>query len=381
MENRPNSPLSGSETNSDYGETHIVTSRPMSKPDSFHSASSSLTNNDSNTSLNSPINRRFRINSIRPHTPANDVRNQSSSPLTTPVPRDPSRSVSPCNVMDRSIDLQLHSTTIDTTTGDNAEDTQDTQNDLIIASSQNQAVVLELDLDCNVRFLGKTWETIVGTRVSKIKGKNISNIIVGEQEDKEVFKKATAIMMEDDESYRVKFIVHTNSANISRVTTATESHISSFVDSSLGNSTMDQAEPDPEDDSDSLSTHSTNSSLSTDGDFIELEAQGILIHEQNSRDPTHTMWIVKPFVPLKDITLELPEDLRMSLGFGVNLFESYLLHLMDLTIIDEDNIPPPPQELCRICEQHVPNWWLERHTEICLVEHRTEDIEIGFKRS
>ncbi|ODV87789.1 hypothetical protein CANARDRAFT_183904, partial [[Candida] arabinofermentans NRRL YB-2248] len=219
---------------------------------------------------------------------------------------------------------------------------------------------MELDLDCNIKFVGRSWESIVGTKIGKILNKSISDIIIGELEDKQIFNKATAIMMVDDESYRVKFIVGTNL-------------IKPDNDISSKNSDELRQQAEFEGDNDSVSIHSSASTISTDGGFIELEAQGILIHDAKTRKPTHSMWIVKPWVPLKDLTLEIPEELVMNLGFGINLFESYLMHLSDLGIIDEENLPSPQKELCRICEQRVPNWWLEKHTELCVVEHKAED--------
>ncbi|KAH3669339.1 hypothetical protein OGAPHI_001460 [Ogataea philodendri] len=253
----------------------------------------------------------------------------------------PSRSVSPLEVDTPSIDHEIH--------------THNTLGDLSEITAQNPVALMELDMDCNVKFLSKIWETVVGTKLSKIVGRPLSNIIVGEIEDKQVFNRATDIMMTDDETYRVRFVVSTNLQNASSGPETTEQ------DTNVSNS-----------DTDSVSLHSENSSITTDGGLIELVAQGVLIHDQK-RQPSHSMWIVKPWVPLSGQTLELPEELIMRLGFGINLFESYLCHLTDLGVVDEENLPPPAQELCRICEQRVPNWWLERHAELCLVEHRAED--------
>ncbi|KAG7797366.1 hypothetical protein KL944_004851 [Ogataea haglerorum] len=279
----------------------------------------------------------------------------ASSPRHTPSPRGrldsmfytgarshiPSRSVSPLDVDSPSIDKEIHQ---------HAE-----QEHLLQLTSRNPAAVMELDLDCTVKFLSKTWESTVGTKISKIIGRPLSNIILGETEDKQVFNKATSIMMTDDDTYRVRFVVATNLQNASRESENTDQETYSSVS-----------------DDDSVSVHSENSSISTDGNCIELEAQGVLIHDKD-RQPSHSMWIVKPWVAFSSLALALREELILRLGFGINLFEAYLFQLTDMGIVDEENLPPPPQELCRICEQRVPNWWLECHTELCLVEHRAED--------
>lgn len=313
------------------------------------------------------------------------------------------------------------------------------QSELREASASNPALVLELDLDCKVRFISRSWKHIVGTDISKIVRKPISKIIVGTDDDKEVFEKATKIMIKDNESYRIRFIVQTNL--ISHVRNLTIKHVHNadvndkdeddstehFVDASaeisinsgsgidlagdkrssvssqrsknsqttsstgvsaerLAESTICETQVgspsaypmtstvvSSSSDDDSISIKSSSSTITTDGGVIELEAQGILISDPRTGKPTHSMWIVKPWIPLKEINLEMPEDLISTLGFGANLLESYLLHLNDLGVIDEERLPQPPLQLCRICEQNVPDWWLERHTELCALEHRVED--------
>ncbi|OWB74078.1 hypothetical protein B5S31_g3854 [[Candida] boidinii] len=339
-------------------------------------------------------------------------------------------------------------------------------NDLTTATAGNPAIVMELDLDCNVLFLSKSWENLIGTKIGKILKRPISDLIVGNNEDKSVFNRATSIMMIDDESYRVKFSVRTNLLSASKknsigsissnapeteafqmskttdnknnnnntnnnnsqptdsfrndsivpsyflsgandsVSTNNnntqqdieQSHISS-TSSSPSESSMKDIESlnktetqsmrssiattrdvmsqlltdTDDDDADDISIHSSASSLSTDGGCLEIEAQGVIITDPKTNKPSHSMWILKPWKPLKEITLQLPMELVSNLGFCVNLLESYLFYLTDLAIIEEEDLPPPSKELCRICEQQVPNWWLESHSDLCLVRHRAAD--------
>ncbi|VUG18420.1 DEBR0S3_10418g1_1 [Brettanomyces bruxellensis] len=320
------------------------------------------------------------------------------------------------------------------------------QSELRDASASNPALVLELNLDCEVRFISRSWKHIVGTDISKIVRKPIGKIIVGTDEDKQVFQKATGIMMKDDESYRVRFVVRTNldggkeheenekkedekkedeknedeknekeyekhkkeygkedredleddderyvdaSAEISTSSSLRadfkepivgwqspgSEQTSSAGYGSLAESTMCAATSavSSSSEDDSVSIKSSSSTITTDGGAIELEAQGILISDPRTGRPTHSMWIVKPWIALKEVNLEMPDDLVSTLGFGANLLESYLVHLNDIGVIDEERVPPPPVQLCRICEQNVPDWWLERHTELCALEHRVED--------
>lgn len=229
-------------------------------------------------------------------------------------------------------------------------DTNEEQDDLVEATARNPTAVLELDMDCNVRFLSKSWETLVGTKIKKIVHRPVADIVIADSDfDKNVFTRALEIMTVDDLSYRVKFITPTN-----------YNHEASDNESS-NSSNEDNDAPD-----------SIHSGISTDGGFIEMEGQGILIHDVKTHLPTHFMWILRPFVPI-EVNLELEDALIEKLGSGIDIFESYLVSLNDSGIIDMDAVPAPRHVLCRICEQQVPAWWLERHSEICLVEHKIED--------
>lgn len=257
-----------------------------------------------------------------------------------------SRSVSPLHTQSVSIDHQL------------------TAKANPLETFEQNVLVMELDIDCNVRFLSKSWRRIVGTEPAKILKKPIAAIIMGETNDKLVFNKATEIMILDDETYRVRFIVESNLNNQQ----ITNENLSQNNRDSKGNINTNS-----DSDNDSVSINSSTSTMTTDGGFIELDAQGILIHDRNGI-ASHTMWIVKPWMALKEVSLEIPEDLIRNLGFGVNLLEAYLNYITELEITDEVNLPTPSMELCRICEEKLPNWWLERHTELCVIEHRIEDM-------
>ncbi|KAH3680821.1 hypothetical protein WICPIJ_008104 [Wickerhamomyces pijperi] len=248
------------------------------------------------------------------------------------------------------------------------QDTDEFNQDLAQASGKNPSVLLELDMNCNVIHLSKSWESVVGTSIQKIRNRPVSNIVLGTEEDKNVFFDAVSIMMSDDTSYRIRFLAATNymkpdvedESNGSELQT-----ISEFSPSKQRRKISDSNESDA----------SSVSSLSTNGEFIELEGQGILINN-SSNVPTHSMWILKPFFP-NSLNVELPDQLAQTLGFGAEIFTDYLSSLSEAGVINEDDAPAPPQVLCRICEQHVPSWWLEKHSELCLNEHKCEsDVQM-----
>ena len=291
-------------------------------------------------------------------------------------------------------------------------DTLDEQIDLRLASADNPTTVMELDLQGNVRYLSKNWEIIVGTNIKKIVNKPISNIIIGNsEEDTLVFNNAMDQMITDDGSYKVKFITATNDRNVlPPINLMTMSNITphnsqeSFEEIDRPDpdtcATASQTNPAPvpdnefNDNNDSIKemsnevnvendnnhdndndTSTISSKLSNNGEIIELEAQGILIHDKKTGLPTHSMWTIKPFIHI-NVDLTLPDQLIDLLGFGAEIFEGYLLNLRELGIIDEDSVPQPKTVLCRICESYIPSWYLEKHSDICIVEHRaSEDLQ------
>jgi serine/threonine-protein kinase RIM15 len=271
------------------------------------------------------------------------------------------------------------------------------QIDLRLASSDNPTAVMELDLDGNISYLSKNWESIVGTKIKKIINKPISNIIIGNNhEDFQVFNNAIESMIRENGSYKVKFITATNERlSLDIHSSGKLTPHPSTEDLLLGESAhtmhaqhaLEQAQrdalaaqPTPEvmlpDNASMDSEDSTISSkLSNNGDIIELEAQGILIHSTKTNLPTHSMWTVKPFVHI-NLDLTLPENLINLLGFGSELFEGYLINLNELGIFDEASVPQPKTVLCRICESQIPAWFIERHSDLCIVEHRVnEDLQ------
>ena len=116
-------------------------------------------------------------------------------------------------------------------------------------------------------------------------------------------------------------------------------------------------------------------------EIITLEACGVLITNADTAStpvPTHTMWVLKPYNPgwhssLSD-TYFLPEGFIKRLGFGATIFSDYLKLLDDEKITDESRVPLPRRELCRICESFVPAWWLETHSQSCILQHRIESL-------
>jgi serine/threonine-protein kinase RIM15 len=84
------------------------------------------------------------------------------------------------------------------------------------------------------------------------------------------------------------------------------------------------------------------------------------------------MWMIRPWVTPREIQIDLPSIIVEGLGSGAEVLASYLTTLAEAGLDDPANHAPPLPVLCRICERQIPPWWFEKHTELCLQEHRAE---------
>jgi hypothetical protein len=97
----------------------------------------------------------------------------------------------------------------DPTQGFDSDDSalQQENEDLRTATGGNDNIVMELTMSGHVRYLSDCWDDIVGIPSKKIIKKPISKIILGDEDDKNVFVRATHVMVDEDISYRVRFVV------------------------------------------------------------------------------------------------------------------------------------------------------------------------------
>ena len=84
------------------------------------------------------------------------------------------------------------------------------------------------------------------------------------------------------------------------------------------------------------------------------------------------MWMLQPYTKPREITIDLPDLLVDSLGFGAEVLANYLTALAEVGAEDPANHPPPLPILCRICERQIQPWWFEKHSDLCLQEHKAE---------
>lgn len=213
---------------------------------------------------------------------------------------------------------------------------------LQLATGKNPVMLMELDQDGTIRYLSELWETLVGPRTSD----QISELIVGSEEDKFVFHRAMEMMLVNESiSYTVTFNVLSNG-----------SHQIHDDDGNAGEKEDPQLNEEK---------------------IITLEACGILLRDNATQLVTHSMWTVKPFQSVmlgEGVDSILPPDLVNRLGFCAVIFAEYLRDIEDEQILDEADLPPPRMELCRVCETFVPAWWLETHSQNCVCEHKIDSF-------
>ena len=92
------------------------------------------------------------------------------------------------------------------------------------------------------------------------------------------------------------------------------------------------------------------------------------------------MWMLRPSTEPKEVTIDLPPLLVESLGVGAEVLANYLTTLADAAANEPDPTkhPAPTPILCRICERQITPWWFEKHSDLCLQEHRSEmDVQIA----
>ncbi|KAF2099479.1 hypothetical protein NA57DRAFT_38153 [Rhizodiscina lignyota] len=237
-----------------------------------------------------------------------------------------------------------------------SQDIREERQDLKEAAEHSLNVILDLNLDGTVKWVSPSWEDVIGTPTAAVIGKPIADIVI---DDKDAFNDAVGKLQKDDSrSHIVRF-----SAHIGKL-----SSLSPRTSHQEPEPQEDKAEVEEKDFEDAAPKHT-----------IALEAQGIVVYDRTSGDVSHTMWMIRPAV-VREVRIDLPELLVESLGVGAEMLAHYLTGLAEVGANDPANHPPPLPVLCRICERQITPWWFEKHTELCLQEHKAEmEVQIAHE--
>ncbi|KAL2024194.1 hypothetical protein VTK56DRAFT_9350 [Thermocarpiscus australiensis] len=222
------------------------------------------------------------------------------------------------------------------------EDIQKKRAELREAAEQTLNAIVDLNIDGTIRWVSPSWADVIGTQPDSVVGTPIADIIVGENTN--VFSEVVESMKEDDR--RSQFIRFA----------AKLGPLSKLLPLDMLKQPDEQAQPA----------------------IADLEAQGIMVYSGPSGEESHTMWMIRQWVAPREIKIDLPRVIVESLGSGAEVLASYLTQLAESGLDDPAQHPPPLPVLCRICERHISPWWFEKHTDLCLQEHRAEmDVQMA----
>jgi serine/threonine-protein kinase RIM15 len=221
--------------------------------------------------------------------------------------------------------------------------------DLKEAAGQTLNIILDLGLDGTIRWVSPSWQDVIGTPVDSVKGKPIADIVI---DNNEIFSVAVERIKNDDsKSHIIRFAVSMGP-------------LSKLATDPIAPTTADEDDGTP-------------SESKMEANTLLLEGQGILVNDRTSGRESHTMWMLRPAIQ-REITIDLSPVLVESLGVGAEVLSRYLVSLAEFGVSDPENVAPPLPQLCRICERQIPPWWFEKHSELCMQEHKAElDVQMA----
>ena len=232
-----------------------------------------------------------------------------------------------------------------------SQDIQEGSQELKEAAEQTKNIILDLDLDGVIRWVSPSWTDVVGTELDAVKGRPISEFIY---DNPQVFEPAiTALKSNDAKSQFVKFSVKIG------ISSGMASMLPQKERFGLEQQSGGGGDDEPE------------------NQLLELEGQGIMVYDRASGGGTHTMWMLQPATEPVRIEISLPQTLVDSLGVGAEILAKYLTELTEDGANDPEHHPPPLPVLCRVCERSIVPWWFEKHSDLCVQEHKAEmDVQM-----
>ena len=230
-----------------------------------------------------------------------------------------------------------------------SQDIQEGSRDLKEAAEQTRNIILDLNLDGIIRWVSPSWTDVVGTELSAVRGQPVSRFV---HDNPQVFEPAIeALKHNDSKSQFVKFSVKIGST----------SEMAPMLPE-------EPAFPDAD---------TSKEEVGDDKEILELEGQGIMVYDRASGGESHTMWMLQPATEPLRIEISLPQTLVDSLGIGAEILAKYLTELAEDSVNEPENPPPPPPVLCRVCERSIVPWWFEKHSDLCVQEHKAElDVQL-----
>ncbi|CAI7600377.1 unnamed protein product [Penicillium bialowiezense] len=241
-----------------------------------------------------------------------------------------------------------------------SDDMREEREDLKEAAEQTLNIIVDMDLEGRIKWVSPSWKQVVGSSPRSVEGHMISEILLG---NTNVFRDAIESMQQDDSRSRfIRFAVNMG------------------PDSVLRNS----SEASPETTKDEVGGERDDNEMRREEDsnnnVLNMEGQGIMVYDRTDEEAGHTMWMLRPLTEPREVTIDLPPLLVESLGVGAEVLANYLTELAEAAATEPDpsKHPAPTPVLCRICERQITPWWFEKHSDLCLQEHRAEmDVQLA----
>lgn len=149
-----------------------------------------------------------------------------------------------------------------------SEDIKEEREDLREAAEQTLNVILDLSLDGTIRWVSPSWEDVIGTDLDMVQGKPIRDILLGEDEERDIFTAVVDSMKKDDSrSQIVRFTVKLGP----------KSRLKLHLDLPEQGEGEDQQEEDVQQDEAAQPSEPT----------IDLEGQGIMVYDRASGGESH----------------------------------------------------------------------------------------------
>ncbi|KAF2850689.1 serine threonine protein kinase-like protein [Plenodomus tracheiphilus IPT5] len=234
-----------------------------------------------------------------------------------------------------------------------SQDMREEREDLKEAAEHSLNIIMDLDLQGKIRYVSPSWKDVIGSLPEQVIGQPVLDIIyAGADTFAETIE---SVRKYDSRSHIVRFSVRLGQHSILHKRRSKPTAL----------------------EGEDASPISPTRAAEDDEQLLNLEAQGIMVYDRTTGEESHTMWMVRPSV-LREVTIDLPEFLVESLGVGAEVLAHYLTGLAEQGANDPRNHPPPLPVLCRICERQITPWWFEKHSELCLQEHRAEmDVQMA----
>ncbi|KKA28707.1 hypothetical protein TD95_003792 [Thielaviopsis punctulata] len=250
-----------------------------------------------------------------------------------------------------------------------SRDIREERDELREAADQSLNFIVDVNLDGTIRWTSPSWAEVIGTEGSEEVGKPFSDLIVSD--NKTAFIDAVEAMKKDDSrSYRIRFAMELGPLSRIARPPPTPTIQTTFASEEGDHTDGEETRPKEEE---------LFSKPEEVMPVVDLEAQGIIVYDSTSGGESHTMWMIRPWKAPREVKIDIPAVIVQSLGSGAEVLATYLTQLAESGSPDpESHLPPPPPLLCRICERNIPAWWFEKHTDLCLQEHRAEmDVQMA----